>query len=218
MSLLAKFTGCIGFAVNPFVALSAQRNQIAYIVSKGGVARPRFDVVGMKPFWLFLTASASLALIVISLVHLSYDLLPLTRSIEFLPFWCTSIFVIGVLRSSSFMHSITSASQIRLRYRGFLAENLFGFFSMCSALERVRNTRPFHIVVVACEVQSPGSCWNSKCNQFPINGFGITTNDATNLIGRKSLINIFFAQPNWVQVVRFSSHRLTNFQSIGWAA
>ena len=203
-----KFLVYICCAVNPMVAVSAQRNQVIHIKTQRWISSPSLDVMRVDIASTFARAFATLANISVTRIDNSNNFFPFARSVMPLALWRTAVHISGIAFSSSSTHSVSLAPKIRLGNRSLFAQDFTGLLAVFATLERI-SVAAFHVIIFPFEVFSSGASGNREVTQFFVNAFRVAPDKCTNFIGRKTFNFIFLAQPVGVKVRRLFSHNMS---------
>lgn len=193
-------------AMNPVVARSAKRDEIEHVESTRFISCPRLNVVGVQAAPSDLGRCAMHTAVAVSLENGPHDGFPFRRSVKALPFGCAPIPVVRVAGAGASRHSVSCASQVRLRYGRLGAENGTRLFGMGFPGKGIYRARAAHVVVLSGKVFTSRTRRNSEVFQLFVNALRISANQCTDFVSRQALDFVFLTKPVGIEMGRLVGH------------
>ena len=190
--------------VDPVVAVAAKRDQVVNVIPQLGESRPRVDVMGVQRFRRGLRCRTFAAGVSIPLVDRAQNRLPFGGGVDTLPLWRAAIDVARVQRASATGHSVSGASQPRLRNARSLGDFGAGFLRVASPKPMRDVVRGGPGVVLAMEVMPTWSSGDSEVFELRVDALRITPDKSANVVGGQAFHDVLLAQPFGVKVRGFS--------------
>lgn len=192
---LQVIPACIFLAMNPGVALVAQRHNVGEIKSKSRISRPGLYMMSVDSAPNLLTRTTSDTLVVISFVDLPNNFFPVGRSIRPLTLRGASVNIVRIETSVSSKHPVEYSAQIRLWFCRLFFQYFLCLFGVSLSKERVNGFGIFHVVIRAGQVLPAWARGYAEVYQLFIDALRVAPHNFTDVVSGQFFNNVFLIKP-----------------------